>query len=62
MSFYKPEGTIGTGMKGKVNVRSPDEAKEIHKIKRDEGLCANIDDRGLTQGIRIHPITVSWWV
>lgn len=55
MSFYKPEGTIGSGMNGSVVVASIDEAQEIHSIKRQEGLFAKIDDQA-------DQITVSWWV
>lgn len=56
MSFYKPEGTIGSGMNGSVVASSIEEAQEIHSIKRQEGLCAKIEDRDADQ------ITVSWWV
>lgn len=62
MSFYKPEGTIGSGMKGQVSVPSLSEAHSIHKLKRDEGLCAKIHNQGIGQADPAQPVTVSWWI
>lgn len=47
--------------RGKENVFSRASAEEIAATKKQQGFCVRIHDRGLTQGNRIYPITVSWW-
>jgi len=55
-------GVIGNDVRGKVSCNNISHAEEVAAFKRGQGLRVRINDRGLTQGLRIYPITVSWWV
>jgi hypothetical protein len=56
------QGIIGNDLRGKVNCYSLDDAQPIADFKRSQGLRVRINNRPLTQGKRVHPVTVSWWV
>lgn len=53
---------FGTVHKGKINTTDLEDAETYAAAKRAEGYRVRVHDRGLTQGHRIYPITVSWWL
>jgi hypothetical protein len=53
---------IGTPLRGKINTNSMKDAEEYAAFKRRQGLRVRLHDRGLYQGRRVYPITVSWWL
>jgi hypothetical protein len=55
------QATIGSQFRGKVNTYQPEWAKRVADHLKGQGFSIRVTDRGLTQGNRIYPITVSWW-